>query len=100
MTSHEERCLERRWVVVGEDGRYVTLGRASDPSETEILDAEKALGAHGLAGWLAVMQGAPYSGVTPRLMVVRTLGTPKSTFQDAAASCIAAIMARRREAGR
>jgi|GEM_PF-2752885 len=98
MTSSDERSLERRWVVVGEDGRYVTLGRASDPSETEILDAERALGANGLAGWLAVMQGAPYSEVTPRLMVVRTLGTPKSTFQSAASSCIAAILARRGEA--
>jgi hypothetical protein len=99
MTSPEERSLERRWVVVGEDGRYVTLGRASDPSETEILEAEKALVAQGLAGWLAVMQGNPHQGVKPRLMEVRTLGTPRSMFHDAAGSCIATIMARRGEAG-
>ena len=99
MTSPEERSLERRWVVVGEDGRYVTLGRASDPSEPEILEAEKALVAQGLAGWLAIMQGSPHYEATPRLMEVRTLGTPKSLFHDAAASCIAAIIARRREAG-
>lgn len=99
MASPEERSLERRWVVVGEDGRYVTLGRASDPSETEILDAEKALVAQGLAGWLAVMQGSPHCGATPRLMEVRMLGTPKCMFRDAAALCIAAILARQGKAG-
>lgn len=85
---------------MAEDGRYVTLGRASDPSETEILNAEQALVAQGLAGWLAVMQGNPYVGTTPRLMEVRVLGKPKGSFDAAADACVAAILKRRRDVGR
>ncbi|MFC7552328.1 hypothetical protein ACFQU7_08815 [Pseudoroseomonas wenyumeiae] len=68
--------MERRWVILGEDGRHVTLGRASDPSEDEIRRAEEQLRAQGLAGWLAVMQGNPYTGTMPRLMMVRPLAEP------------------------
>ena len=81
--------------MVGEDGRYVTLGRASDPSEQEILDAEKALIAQGLSGWLAVMQGNPYLGAVPRLMEVRALGEPTAPFEKTAQLCVAMIAAKR-----
>lgn len=97
MVTDEERSTERRWVVVGEDGRYVTLGRASDPTETEILEAEKALLAQGLSGWLAVMQGNPYVGAVPRLMEVRALGKPTAAFEKAADACVEAILSRRRQ---
>ena len=43
---------DRRWVILGPDGRYVTLGRATDPSENEIQSAEEALRAQGSSGWL------------------------------------------------
>lgn len=85
--------------MVAEDGRYVTLGRASDPSEDEILGAEQSLVAQGLSGWLAVMQGNPYVGATPRLMEVRVLGQPEGSFAAASDACVAAILERRREAG-
>src|ERR1700722_14495627 len=66
-----ERNREHRWVVVGEDGRFVTVGRHTDPSEDEILSTENALRSAGLAGWLAVMQGSPYAREVPRLLMVR-----------------------------
>jgi len=56
MPTKTERSRERRWVVIAPDGRYVTLGRHSDPSELEVQDAENALRAQGLNGWLAVME--------------------------------------------
>lgn len=40
----------RRWIILVEDGRYSTLGRASDPSEQEIRRAEEALREQGLSG--------------------------------------------------
>jgi len=98
MGSAENRSAERRWIVLSEDGRFVTLGRASDPSEAEILDAERALIAQGLAGWLAVMQGNPYVGAAPRLMEVRRLGEPTTIFGNVADACVAGIMRRRQEA--
>ncbi len=80
--------IERRWIVLASDGRYVTLGRASDPSEEEICLAETSLRNQGLAGWLAVMEGNPYAKNTPRIMEVRSLAEPKLPFSEAAAACI------------
>ena len=81
-----ERNREHRWVVVGEDGRFVTVGRHTDPSEDEILSTESALRSAGLAGWLAVMQGSPYAREVPRLLMVRPLAAPTFGFEKAAAA--------------
>lgn len=95
--SEAGRSDERRWIVVSPDGRFVTLGRASDPSEAEILAAETTLTAQRLTGWLAIMEGNPYLGPAPRIMEVRPLADPATSFADAAAACIASILARRAE---
>ena len=49
-----------RWMVLGTDGRHVSLGR-TEPNEAEIATASDALAAQGLSGWLAHMQGNYYS---------------------------------------
>jgi hypothetical protein len=56
---------EQRWIVLGADGRHVSLGR-TEPSEPEVMAASDALAAQGLSGWLAHLQGEYYSrrGVT------------------------------------
>ena len=74
---------DRRWVVLGADGRYVTLGRATDPTESEIRRVEEALRAQGAGGWLAIMSGSAYAKSTPDFMAVRPLAEPKTTFEDA-----------------
>jgi hypothetical protein len=51
---------ETRWIVLGTDGRHVSLGR-TEPSKAEIETASDALAAQGLSGWLARMQGDYYS---------------------------------------
>jgi glucokinase len=51
---------ETRWMVLGTDGRHVSLGR-TEPNEAEIATASDALAAQGLSGWLARMQGDYYS---------------------------------------
>lgn len=99
MPTARERSKERRWIVLGTDGRYVTLGRASDPSEEEVRGAEEALRTQGLAGWLAVMEGNPYVGAVPRLMEVRALAGPAVPFTEAAAACVHAIRERRATTG-
>jgi hypothetical protein len=91
----EDGTSDRRWVVVSEDGRYSTLGRASDPTDLQIEAAAAALREQGLAGWLAVMSGSPYGKKMPTLMEVRPLASPTRPWQDAAAACLAAIAARR-----
>jgi hypothetical protein len=91
MPTVKERSRERRWIVLGTDGRYVTLGYASDPSNEEVCNAESALRSQGLAGWLAVMEGNPHAGRVPRLLEVRPLADPAVSFDDASAACIRAI---------
>ena len=98
MKSEPERDRERRWVVVAIDGRYVTLGRDSDPSEKEIAAAERTLRSQKLSGWLAIMEGSPWAGGAPRLLEVRPLACPVTPFAEAAEACIASILARRTEA--
>lgn len=46
------RSLEKRWIVLSADRRYVTLGRASEPADAEIQAAEESLRDQGLADWL------------------------------------------------
>ena len=78
------RYRERRWIVLCTDGRHVTIGRHTDPTDDEVLAAERSLSANGLAGWLAVMAGDYYAqSVQPDLMLVRPLAGPVSTFEDA-----------------
>lgn len=97
MATAADRSRERRWIIIAPDGRFSTLGRASDPSEKEILAAEAALRDQGLAGWLAVMEGNPYVGATPKILEVRPLAGPTASFSAASAACVAAVLARRIE---
>lgn len=75
---------ERRWIVLGMDGRHVTLGRYSDPAEEEIEAAERALVAQGQAGWLAVLEGNYWHRrAKMSVMAVRPLADPTSSFEEA-----------------
>lgn len=85
------RTCERRWIVLGTDGRHVTLGRQSDPTVEEILAAEHSLACQRLSGWLAVVEGEYWSlRDRPNLMMVRPLASPSGAFEDAAAAFEAA----------
>jgi hypothetical protein len=64
---------ETRWIVLGTDGRHVSLGR-TEPSEVEIATASDALAAQGLSGWLARMQGEYYSRARVTLEPLQRIG--------------------------
>ncbi len=86
---------DRRWVLVGEDGRYATLGRAVDPTEGELRAVERQLIAQGIGGWLAVMSASPYGSVMPSLMMVRPLASPSRPWDAAERACYDLIAAQR-----
>lgn len=77
---------ERRWIVLGDDGRHVTVGRHSDPTEDELREMSEQLKATGVGGWLAVTEGVYYSGGALRLMMVRELAPPRQTWEAAVAA--------------
>ena len=68
-------ATERRWIVLGQDGRHVTMGRAAPPSEAEVEAAATALTAQGMAGWLATLGGAYWARGAVMLEWVRVLVT-------------------------
>lgn len=65
---------ERRWIILAQDGRHVTMGRAAPPSEAEVEAAAAALAAQGLAGWLATLDGNYWSRRRVTLAPVQMLG--------------------------
>ena len=78
---------ERLWIVLGTDGRHITLGRDSDPSDAEIQAVEDALTAAGGRGWLAIAEGDYWSPFTKmELLMVRPLARPTDAFEAAVAA--------------
>jgi DNA-binding transcriptional MocR family regulator len=92
MTMHTE--TETRWIILGADGRHVSLGR-TEPSEAEIVIASDALAAQGLSGWLARMQGEYYSRGKVMLESIKRIGADHEADWQAA---LAAFHAMRRRA--
>jgi hypothetical protein len=74
---------ETRWMVLGTDGRHVSLGR-TEPSEAEIASASGALAAQGLSGWLAHMQGDYYSRRKVTLEPLQRIGVAHDADWQAA----------------
>ncbi len=85
---------ETRWMILGADGRHVSLGR-TEPSEAEVMAASDALAAQGLSGWLARLEGDYYSRQKVTLESLQRIGTEHEADWQAA---LAAFHAARRRA--
>ena len=85
---------ETRWMILGADGRHVSLGR-TEPSEPEVVAASDALAAQGLSGWLARMQGNYYSRGKVTLEPLQRIGIAHNADWQAA---LAAFHAARQRA--
>ena len=72
--GHQPNVAERRWIILAQDGRHVTMGRAAPPSEAEVEAAAAALTAQGIAGWLATLDGNYWSRRHIVLTQVQMLG--------------------------
>jgi hypothetical protein len=72
--SLKPKFAERRWIILAQDGRHVTMGRAAPPSEAEVEAAAAALTAQGLAGWLATLDGNYWSRRRVALAPLQMLG--------------------------
>ncbi len=74
---------ENRWMVLGTDGRHVSLGR-TEPTEIEVQTASDTLAAQGLSGWLARMQGDYYSRRKVTLEPLQRIGAEHEADWQAA----------------
>jgi hypothetical protein len=86
---------EQRWIVLGTDGRHISLGRATPPTDIEITATSDALAAQGLSGWLVCMQGDYYSRRKVTLEPLKRIGAEHETDWQAA---LAAFHTARRRA--
>lgn len=77
---------DRRWVVIADDGRTATLGRARDLSDEEIARVEDQLRAAGIGGWLAVQSHSVHRAPPPTYICVRRLGPRGTSFEEAVAA--------------
>jgi len=64
----------RTWIVLGQDGRHVTLGRAAPPTDEAIAAASAALAEQGLGGWIATLDGSYWSRGNVTMAPVQTVG--------------------------
>ncbi len=77
---------DRRWIILTPDGSATTLGRAQDPTDDEIRQAEADMESRGLSGWLAVQSHSIYLKPFPMFMAVHHIGVPAGSFEDAVAA--------------
>ena len=92
--GHQPNVMERRWIILAQDGRHVTMGRAAPPSEAEVEAAATALAAQGLAGWLATLDGNYWSRRRIALAPVQMVGDGASLDWPAAVTAFEAARQR------
>jgi hypothetical protein len=85
---------ERRWIILAQDGRHVTMGCAAPPSEAEVEAAAAALAAQGLAGWLATLDGNYWSRRRVALAPAQMLGDSAALDWSAAITAFEAARQR------
>lgn len=81
----------RSWIVLGQDGRHVTLGRAAPPTDDEIAAASATLAAQGLGGWIAMMDGGYWSRGSVTLAPAHSIGAAASLDWPAAVLAFEAV---------
>ena len=72
-------------MLLAEDGRHSWLGRDTDPATEEITSLENQLTQANLGGWIAIVRGHYWRDGKLRLLEVRKLGEPGSTWEQAVA---------------
>ena len=92
--SQKPKSAERRWIILAQDGRHVTMGRAAPPSEAEVETTAAALAAQGLAGWLATLDGNYWSRRSVVLAPVQLLGDGATLDWSAAVTAFEAARQR------
>ena len=92
--GNQPNVTKRRWIILAQDGRHMTMGRAAPPSGAEIAAAAAAVTAQGLAGWLATLDGNYWSRRRVALAPVQMLGDSNTLDWPAAITAFEAARQR------
>ena len=81
---------ERRWLIVTADGRHVTFGRDTDPTEDEIRILGRQVDELDRAAWLVIQAGDYHDPeVDLELMAVRRVGCSEGSWEEARTAFLA-----------
>lgn len=84
MPNKPDAYQDPRWAILLESGDFNTLGRCAHNEAPPVADADKALAAASLSGWLTVMSKSAYApGPPPSFEMVQPLRHPKVPFDEA-----------------
>jgi len=78
--------METRTIILSDDGRHVTLGRHSEPSDTEVAASGASLAALGVGGWLCTLTGTYYGRRKVTLACIREVAASRADFATAEAA--------------
>jgi hypothetical protein len=78
MIGGDMRQQKTTWIVLGADGRHVSIGRHREPDAEDLARVSAGLEQAGQAGWLAILYGDYWTSSSVRIDVLRPLtpGTP------------------------
>ena len=76
--THIHLAVDRRYLMIGQDGHHSVLGRQTEPSDETLATATAGLDVLGMAGWCVLSEGrhgAP--GDRLALLPIRRLHNPR-----------------------
>ena len=89
------RDQKTTWIVLGADGRHVSIGRHREPDAEDLQRVSDGLAQAGQEGWLALLYGDYWTAKGVRVDVLRPL-TPGAPADSSLA--VAAFLDKRMEA--
>lgn len=72
-----------RWIILFESGEYMLMGRHRQPSVDELREMEARMTERSVRGWLAVMDRSEYAPGEPEFVMIKAIGDPLASFEDA-----------------
>ena len=85
--THIHLPVDRRYLMIGQDGHHSILGRQAEPNEEALATATAGLDTLGMAGWCVLSEGRHGTpGDRLALLPIRKLTATKGNWDQAAAA--------------
>ena len=85
--THIHLPVDRRYLMIAQDGHHSVLGRQTEPSDETLANATAGLDFLGMAGWCVLSEGRHGTpGDRLALLPIRRLTTLDGSWDQAAAA--------------